>query len=175
MDAETERALIASCQKGDKTAYGPLVRAHSGRIFALCLSMLGDRHDAEDMTQQTLLRGFMQVASLRHSQRFGTWIAQIARHACIDAIRRRKSQTVRPVANGSEGEAGVRNYRLLEAALGKLDAKYRTALLLFYFDGRNTRSIGETLGISQAAVQTRLSRGRQMLRGLLAAEDRGHE
>ncbi len=63
--------MIESCRKGDRAAYAGLVREHSGRIFAICLSMLGARHDAEDVAQQTLLRGYMQIDSLcRLRQRF---------------------------------------------------------------------------------------------------------
>lgn len=162
--------LIASCRNGDKAAYGGLVTAHSGRVFAICLSMLGDRHDAEDMAQQTLLRGFMEISSLRNAQRFGAWIAQIARHLCIDAIRRRKGEVVRPQGDAAGADGAPKDYQCLETALARLSPDYRTPLLLFYFDGRSTKSIAETLGISQAAVQTRLSRARRQLRDYLGSE-----
>ncbi|UCD51948.1 MAG: RNA polymerase sigma factor [Phycisphaerales bacterium] len=171
MGAETEKTLVASCQRGDRAAYEGLVGAHSGRIFAICLAMLGDRHDAEDMAQQTLLRGFMQITNLRNSQRFGAWIAQIARNLCLDTIRRRNSQVASvPFARDNAHEK-MRGFRELEGALAKLSQDYRMPLLLFYFNGRSTKSIAETLGISQAAVQTRLSRARKKLRDLLVAED----
>jgi RNA polymerase sigma-70 factor, ECF subfamily len=170
LDAETEKTLVASCQDGDRAAYAGLVKTHSGRVFAICLGMLGDRHDAEDMAQQTLLRGFMQIGSLRNSERFGAWIVQIARHLCIDAIRRRKSQvvSVRPAPGPATDDS--ENHRRLETALAELSPDYRMPLLLFYFNGRSTKSIAETLSISQAAVQTRLTRARRKLRDLLAAE-----
>jgi RNA polymerase sigma-70 factor (ECF subfamily) len=170
LDAKEEKMLIASCQNGDRAAYGGLVKAHSGRVFAICLSLLGDRHDAEDMAQQTLLKGFMQVKRLRNSERFGAWIAQIARHLCIDAIRRRKAEVVVPPPDTGDADGTPKDYRRLEAALARLSPDYRTPLLLFYFDGRSTQSIAETLSISQAAVQTRLSRARQKLRDYLGSE-----
>ena len=92
MNAEMENSLVASCRKGGRAAYADLVRRHAGRVFAICLSLLGDWHEAEDMAQQTLLRGFMQIGNLRNSERFGAWIAQIARNVCVDALRRRKTQ-----------------------------------------------------------------------------------
>jgi len=58
------------------------------------MGILGNRHDAEDTAQPTLLDGFMQIGSLRHSERFGPWIAQIARNLCLDMIRKRKHQAV---------------------------------------------------------------------------------
>ncbi len=148
MDTEREKMLVASCRNGDKTAYGGLVKAHSGRVFAICLSMLGDRHDAEDAAQQTLLRGFMEINSLRNAQRFGAWIAQIARHLCIDAIRRRKAEVVLPPGDTAGADEAPEDYRRLQGALARLSPDYRTPLLLFYFDGRSTKSIAETLDIS---------------------------
>ncbi|MHC4520224.1 MAG: RNA polymerase sigma factor [Planctomycetota bacterium] len=162
--------MVACCQMGDKAAYTGLVKTHAGRVFAVCLGMLGDRHDAEDAAQQALLRGFMHIGNLRNSERFGAWIAEIARNLCRDAMRRRRPQGVSVRPNRDGAHADSESHRQLEAALGNLSQDYRMPLLLFYFNGRSTKSIAETLGISQAAVQTRLSRARRKLRDLLAAE-----
>lgn len=171
MDANTEKNLITSCQNGNRMAYADLVRAHSGRVFAICLGMLGNRHDAEDMAQQSLLRGFMHIGSLRQSGRFAPWIARIARNLCLDAIRKQKHNTISgSVGAGREDGMDAEDCRRLEAALARLSSDYRVPLLLFYFDGRSTRNIAETLGITQANVQTRLSRARRQLRALLAAQ-----
>lgn len=173
MDAATEKNLIALCRNSDRQAYADLVRAHSGRVFAICLGMLANRHDAEDVAQQTFLRGLMQIRTLRHTERFGPWIAAIARNLCIDATRR-SGRLTPPLADIQAQERTIdsEDSRRLEAALAKLSSDYRVPLLLFYFDGRSTASIGQTLGMSQAAVQTRLSRARRQLRELLGGEGR---
>lgn len=171
MDVDLEKELIASCRRGDRSAYGDLIRAHSGRVFAVCFGMLGNRHDAEDAAQQTLLKGFMWIMTLRNSDRFTPWIVRIARNVCIDAIRMRKRRGVSSDLSSARAENGDDNYRRLEQALDKLSVDYRVPLLLFYFDGRNTRSIAETLGVTETNVQTRLSRARKQLRRLL--EDEG--
>ena len=121
------------------------------------------------MTQQTLLKGFMQIQALRNSDRFAPWIARIARNLCLDALRMRKHQQTPPVTC-KEQQAAPEDVRRLEEALNGLSIDYRVPLLLFYFDGRNTQSIAETLGLTQANVQTRLSRARKQLRRLLAGE-----
>jgi RNA polymerase sigma-70 factor (ECF subfamily) len=169
LDADAEKNLVASCRTGDRAAYANLVRTHCGRVFAICFGVLGNRHDAEDAAQQTFLRGLMHVRSLRHNDRFGPWIAQIARNQCLDVIRRRKHPASPPTDPGDE-RIDPDDCRRLEAALSRLSEDYRVPLLLFYFDGRSTASIAETLGVSQATIQTRLSRARKQLRDLLAAE-----
>ena len=113
----------------------------------------------------------MQIRTLRHGERFGPWIAAIARNLCVDAIRRSGRST--PPLIGIQAEERIidsEDCRRLEDALAKLSSDYRVPLLLFYFDGRSTASIGHTLGMSQAAVQTRLSRARRQLRELLGNE-----
>jgi RNA polymerase sigma factor (sigma-70 family) len=173
LDADTERNLVASCKNGDKAAYAGLVHAYAGRVFAICFGMLGNRCDAEDMAQQTLLQGFTQIRRLRDSRRFGPWIARIARNLCLDAIRARRHTTTALPAVEDDRATDAEQQRQLEGALAGLSSDYRVPLLLFYFDGRGTQSIAEMLGITQAAVQTRLSRARKQLRRLLA--ERGDE
>ena len=171
LDFEVEKALVASCRNGDRGAYAELVKVHAGRVFAICFGMLGNRHDAEDMAQQTLLKGFMQIQGIRDSGHFGAWIARIARNVCIDVIRQRKRPAApAPDLASPEGQTEEWEYGQLEGALAKLTSDYRVPLLLFYFDGHSTKSIAETLGTSQAAIQARLSRGRKQLRNLLQTE-----
>lgn len=169
MNADVEKELVRSCLKGDRAAYAPLVQAYAGRVFAVCLGMLGNRHDAEDAAQQAFLRGFMKIRTIRQSERFAAWMGQISRNVCVDVLRRRKREAVpTPATNGRAG-FDAEDERRLQAAMAKLGPDYRVPLLLFYFNGRSTQSIAETLGISQAAVQTRLTRARKQLRELLKA------
>lgn len=170
MDVDAERTVIALCRQGDRSAYGDLIRAHSGRVFAVCLGMLGHRHDAEDATQQALLRGFLQIRTLRDSERFAPWIVRIARNLCTDVHRTRRRLSIPSGRSDAGGQSDPDDLHRLEQALSRLDADYRVPLLLFYFDGRSTRSIAETLGITPANVQTRLSRARKQLRRLLECE-----
>jgi RNA polymerase sigma-70 factor (ECF subfamily) len=170
LDVQLEKTVVASCKAGDKAAYAGLVEAYAGRVFAICLGMLGNRQDAEDVAQQALLKGFVEIRSLRDSDRFGPWIAQIARNLCLDVVRKRKPPLVLPPVVDNVEQVDTDEYRRLEAALAKLDTDYRVPLLLFYFEGRSTKSIGEALGATQGTIQTRLSRARKQLRQWLATE-----
>jgi len=143
--------------------------------------MLGNIHDAEDVAQQALLKGFIDIEQLRDSDHFGAWIGRIARNLCVDLIRRRKREQIafaksqapsyREREAASEGSS--KKYPELEYTLAKLPRRYRLALMLYYFDGRSSENIAETLQISQAAVYARISRARKRLRKLLEAEGGG--
>jgi RNA polymerase sigma-70 factor (ECF subfamily) len=170
LNGDSEKELIARCRGGDRSAYVPLVRAHSRRVFAICLGRLGNVHDAEDMAQQTFLKGFANIGQIRHDERFGSWIGRIAKNLCIDFIRQQKLRHSSLLEVPESNQNNAKEYPALERALAKLPEDSRLVLMLFYFDGQSTRSIAEVLSISEAAAQTRLSRARQQLRKLLEAE-----
>lgn len=169
MEEKDERRLVEAGKEGDRAAYARLVERYSKRIFALCLGMCGRVHDAEDMAQETFIRGFMEMKRLRDTGRFGSWIASIARNLCIDFIRRRRRIPDGNVSERMDRGVAPSEYIDLHEAIVKLPEKYRLPLLLYYFDGRSTESVARTLDISPAGVHTRLSRARRELRELLGA------
>ena len=171
MNSDLEKKLAASCRSGDNSAYAGLVKAYSPRVFAICLGMLGNSHDAEDIAQHALVKGFSEIRQLRGSECFGVWIVRIARNLCIDLIRRRKRERIAFAESAAARVSSSKEYPELRAALVKLREEYRMPLMLYYFDGRSTKNIAEALGISQGAVQIRLTRARKQLRKLLHAEE----
>jgi len=170
LNGHLEKKLVVSCRNGDKSAYTGLVKTYSGRVFAICLGMLGDSHDAEDVAQQALLKGLANIKELRDDERFGAWIGRIAKNLCIDFIRRQKFKQNAFVNRAEANRSSSKEYPELEGALAKLPQDSRLALVLYYFDGRSTKNIAETFEISEAAVQTRVSRARKQLREILDTE-----
>jgi len=170
LQGDSEKDLVARCRAGDKSAYADLVRAYSACVFAICLGMLGNSHDAEDVAQQTLLKGLMGISGLRRDDQFGAWISRIARNLCIDFIRKCRLRANVPDRQAGLAQPDSCDYGELQAALAELPEDLRLTLMLYYFDGRSTNNIAETLDISQGAVQTRLCRARKQLRRLLEAQ-----
>jgi RNA polymerase sigma-70 factor (ECF subfamily) len=167
LNSDSVKNLVASCRDGDKSAYAALVKAYSGRVFAICLGMLGNSHDAEDVAQQALVKGFSEIKHLRDNEQFAVWIVRIARNLCIDLIRRRRRERNAFAEGAAASKSCSEDHPELEAALAELREEYRLPLMLYYFDGHSIRNIAETLEISEAAAQARLSRARKQLRELL--------
>jgi RNA polymerase sigma-70 factor (ECF subfamily) len=132
--------------------------------------MLDNTHDAEDIAQQALLKALTGIKQLRDDEQFGAWISRIAKNLCIDFIRQKKHQKNCVAEPAATSRRDPKEYPELRKALAKLSEDHRLALMLYYFDGRSAKSIGETFMISQAAAQTRISRARKQLRKLLEAE-----
>lgn len=167
MEGLADQELVAACQRGDERAYAVLVSRHARGILALSMGLLGRVDDAEDATQEALLRGLARIDQLREPEQFRVWIMGIARNVCIDLLRRRKRTRGALAGVRHQGRSDPADHAELERALEQLAEKYRLPLMLYYFDGRSTERIAEALGLTNAGVRTRLSRARRELRGLL--------
>lgn len=167
MNEDLEKKLVVACREGDRSAYAKLAKHYSGRIFAICLGMLRHRENAEDIAQQALLKALTNIKQLRDDQQFGAWIAQIAKNLCIDFTRKHKRLFI--IKREAVSQNSSKEYPEIQAALAKLSEEHRLALMLFYFDGQSTKNIAETLMISEALAQKRISRARKQLRKLLEA------
>ncbi len=80
MDDHADEHLVRAGRQGDKAAYALLVQKHYRHIFALCLGMLANVHDAEDVAQEAMLKGFQSIGRLTWADRFEPWILRIARN-----------------------------------------------------------------------------------------------
>ena len=161
---------MAACRDGDKSAYASLVREYAQQVFAICLGILGNPHDAEDLAQDALIKGFTKICRLRDTQRFAPWLMGIAHNLCIDFMRRRKRGREALILKIERGHSIPEDYSELRQAIAQLPEQYRVPLMLYYFDDRKTESVAGTLGLSQAAVHARLSRARKELRKLLSQQ-----
>jgi len=172
-DADVVRAV----KRGDAAAREEMVRRHLGRVHAACFGTLGRRGPVEDLVQETFLKALAAIDSLADPGRLGSWLHGIAVKGCLDWLKR-KERTTRPFsaiapgaatpdwpdpARGPDADEIDRREKLLDA-VERLPAPYRETLLLFYFDDASYREIAATLGVSEAAVNARLTKARAMLR-----------
>src|SRR3954449_5146036 len=93
-----ERALIASAQAGDERAFRALVEPYRRALEVHCYRMLGSRHDAEDIVQETLLRAWRALDRFERRAAVSTWLYRIATNACLDEIERRPRHAATPLA-----------------------------------------------------------------------------
>ena len=166
-----DRDLVDASRRGDRNTYAVLIRRHTGRVFAVCLGILGGIADSEDITQETFMKGLSSIHTLRDDERFSSWITQIARNLCRDFLKTNKRRRELLNRRSAEGQRSGAEFSDLHAAMEKLSEKDRIPLALYYFDGRDITSVAEELGITEAAAYTRLSRARRALRIMI--EDGG--
>ncbi|UCF14560.1 MAG: sigma-70 family RNA polymerase sigma factor [Phycisphaerales bacterium] len=167
MNAHLDRDVIRACQKGDKAAYAALVETYYRGVFALCLGMLGNIHDAEDATQEAMLKGLLSIRKLHKPDLFEWWLLQIAKNICIDFLRRQKRMKTSGVKESRQSDSRTSDNHDLELAIRRLPQELRVPLMMFYFDGKNAKKIAEKLSISHSGACQRIRQARQQLHELL--------
>lgn len=168
MNARSNESVIRACQQGDKTAYEVLVKRHYRHVFALCLGVLANVHDAEDIAQETMIKGFLKIKRLRNGNQFEAWILRIARNLCLDFLRRQKR--IKAVAAGKPTQSGRKTgeNENLQQAVRMLPQELRVPLTMYYFDGKNAKNIAEKLSISHSGACRRIREARKRLHELLS-------
>jgi RNA polymerase sigma-70 factor (ECF subfamily) len=171
---DADKKLVDACRGGDADAYAGFVKRYSRSVFAVCLGTLGNVHDAEDISQETFIKGLARIGQLRDGGQFGPWIMKIARNLCLDHVRRRKRGAEIVALSGGDRRGSGEEHSDLREAIARLPEKYRLPLMLYYFDGRSSENVAGALGISTDGALTRLSRARKELRKLIDSEEVSH-
>jgi RNA polymerase sigma-70 factor, ECF subfamily len=175
-----EIELLARAQRGDVAAFEQLATEHVNRLFLVTLRLLGDRGDAEDAVQETLLRAWRGIRGFRSRSSFYTWLHRIAVNEANRSLAKgtRRPDTIRlaedqlqlssPPETGPARAAEYNELRAaLQAALLALPLPHRTAIVLRDIEGLSTREAAEIVGIGEAAFKSRLHQGRLQLRAAL--------
>jgi RNA polymerase sigma-70 factor (ECF subfamily) len=167
LNARLNNSVIRACQNGDKAAYAQVVEKYYRGVFALCLGMLGNVHDAEDATQEAMLKGFLRIRRLKKYDQFERWILQIAKNLCIDFLRRQKRIRVSDVSESRQSSRQTSHNDNLQQAIRRLPQELRVPLMMFYFDGKNAKMIAGKLNISHSGACQKIREARRQLHELL--------
>jgi RNA polymerase sigma-70 factor, ECF subfamily len=172
-------ALMARYAAGDPRVAAMLAARHLGRVHGLAARMLGDPAEAEDVAQEAMLR-LWRIAPRWQPGRaqVSTWLYRVTVNLCIDRQRRRRRVTPLDAAGDPADPAQGAEARLIAeaearqtvAALGRLPARQRAAILLRHVEGLGNPDVAAALGTSTEAVESLLARGRRALARALAPE-----
>lgn len=168
-----DNVLVAQTLAGQRRAFDVLVLRYLRMVQAVAYAYTRNNAEAEDVAQETFIKAFTSLHTLRDSGRFAAWIATIARHTCAritsKAQRRREAEehaapSPPKPANPAE-QHDVAEF--VRAHVATLRPHLREALLLHYFAGHSIAQVAEILDISPGAAAKRLQRGREALGGQL--------
>jgi RNA polymerase sigma-70 factor (ECF subfamily) len=179
--------LLPAVRRGDERAVRKLVDTYSPRLYNLALRILRSPQDAEDAVQETFITALDKLDQFDGRAEFSTWIYRIAVNASLMALRkkrsrRRKEESIEVPEFEDIRSRELMDWRadparellktemreLMEAAIGKLPAKYRVVFVLRDLEGLSIEETSKTLGLSAANVKIRLMRARLFLREALA-------
>lgn len=179
----TDGELVRRSLRNDRASCEELVNRWSARVLAFCHARIGNRHAAEDLAQESLLRALRGLATLEDPEKFGTWLCGIAVRVCLDWRKCKQSSQVNFTAlsaNGWTEDCAAKNAKTttaeanraedideMLAAVKQLSEKHRQVLMLFYYDGMKYQDMADMLGVSSATINARLTEARATLRARL--------
>lgn len=165
MEEISDRILVQQVQAGDRGSYETLIDRYYRKVYAICLAIVADPHESQDLCQDVMLRGYEKIGSLRDADRFGGWITEITKNLCFQWLRKRKKNRASLVqlADVSDCTKKSRYEHDLDGAISKLPLELRLPLVMYYMDGCNSRNIAEQLSISHSSVCRRLRKAKSCL------------
>lgn len=152
-----------------------LIETHLPDIFTLCNRMASNRHDAEDMTQQAVLRILRSLPQYRSEAPLRHWLLRVSTHAALDYLRaKRRTQalensTMPPAANRNESGSTAEDEAALRDQVERLSEDLKLPVILYYFHKMTQADIASVLDISQPAVKGRLDKALDALKQGLTA------
>ena len=170
MDGHSDNNLVVACRTGDRKAYATLVKKYYRQVFLACMGTLGNVHDAEDIAQDAMLKGFVEIKKLRDGSQFCPWIVRIAKNMCINMTRRNKHARIIMQGKAIQPNQTTMRNDNLELAMEKLPEESRLPLVMYYFDGQSVKTVAEKLDISNASVYSKLRAATKQLHKLLAKQ-----
>lgn len=184
-----EAEAIRQAQQGDGDAFEQLYRLHSSRVFALCLRMLKNFAEAEDLTQQTFLTVFRAIRTFRSQCAFSSWLHRVTKNCVLMHLRKRVSHQVsleeimKSGAKSGSTRKELRHHDLrlkglidrlcIEKAIAQLPARLKGTVVLYDLWGCEHGEVAKILACSAGTSKSQLHRARRRLRELLPKPQMG--
>lgn len=180
--------IVRRVLKGEREAYRVLVERYQERLFFHALDMLRNREDAEDVVQESFVKGYLALKSFRSQSSFYTWMYRIVSNMAIDLRRRknrRSEQTLdgpgelaineenaretmgAPAAEPEEALLQAEQAKLFKQGLHEMSEEHRQVLMLREVDGLSYDEIARSVGVSRGTVMSRLHYARKRLQRVL--------
>jgi len=190
VNPNSDAGIIMDCLADRPERFDELVERYAGYVASFAFSRVGNRADAEEIAQETMVRAYENLARLRAPRRFSAWLLGIAEHVAADCLKRRGRSVSLDAAEGgargasrlhpegaapgpAEAAGRAEEHATLLAKISMLQDRYRTVLVLKHQRGLTCEQIAESLGLSTSTVTSRLSRAYAMLRRELKSLEPG--
>jgi RNA polymerase sigma-70 factor (ECF subfamily) len=190
IDAEIEAKLVERLKTRDERAFNELVRTYERRVFGLVFRMLGQRAEAEDLTQEVFVQVFKAIGSFRGESKLSTWIYRIAVNLCknrakylrvrhageqdqLEDVAERmpladaRNANVAQLERPDEAMAGRQVEDIVRRAIAEVDENFRECLILCDVEELSYEEIAEITQLPVGTVKSRIFRARAQLRELV--------
>jgi RNA polymerase sigma-70 factor, ECF subfamily len=191
-DSEPDERLVEKARKGDPSAFEMLIQQYAQKVYFSVYKITKHREDAEDVVQEAIVLAYTHMASFEGRSQFGTWFTTIAVNQALMCLRKRKRHCACiPVSGGDDREFSLPDLpdarpnaeievekRELACLLGKatnrLPYRLRAVFYMRALDEMTTQEVAQALGLSVAAVKSRMLRARRYLEQRVAEHGPKH-
>ncbi len=165
--------LLEQCRRGDLRACRQLYEQYARAMFNICLRMLNNTSDAEDMLQEAFFQVFKSIGTYRGEASIGAWIKRIVINKCLNHLKKKKFyfEDIEQVEVGEEEKVDENAHELtvekVREAIRRLPEGYRLVLTLYLFEDYSHKEIAQSLGISESTAKTQYMRAREKVRQMV--------
>ena len=187
MADQSDQQLLVRIQRGDRRAIEYVIDRYQRALFNFAYRFLNDSDAAADIVQHAFIQLFTHVQDLHADEGLKPWLFRVARHRCLDEIRRQRTTAFSQLAPDDEGGSPLDYYadsaplpddlaerddlqQILAEAIASLPPKYREVVALRYTADLSFAEIGTVLGIPEATAKTQFHRAKPLLRAFLRAK-----
>jgi RNA polymerase sigma-70 factor (ECF subfamily) len=184
-NAKNDFMLVLRAKDGDQKAYAELMQRYKDSIYFMALKMVNNKDDAMDLTVETFGKAFENIEKYKPDFAFSTWLFRIATNNCIDFIRKKRLnvvslqslteeerdekqlQIVSNTLNPEETSIKKQESEKLKSIVEQLPQRYRTLIILRYYDERSYEEISQQLDLPLGTVKAQLFRARDLMSNIM--------
>ncbi|AOT69618.1 sigma-70 family RNA polymerase sigma factor [Geosporobacter ferrireducens] len=167
-----KKSTVYKAKKGDKEAFLSLIDENRLNIYRVARGILKNEEDIKDAIQNTIIKAFENMCTLKKDEYFKTWLIRILINECNEILRKDKRSASLEKNMGDVTERYIDSYENMDLiqAINSLSEELRVTITLFYFDDIPVKTISEILETSEGTVKARLSRARAKLKEILGED-----
>lgn len=181
MPERTDEQLVTLVLNGRTESFQILVERYQKQVFSLAYRLCGDYDEAQDLAQESFIRIFQELPRFDVSRRFFPWMYRVAHNACVNQLQKRPrdmasiddsfdlSDDSDPSSRPDQAYDRQERIRTVQEAIAALPETYRLPLVLKYLRHMSYQEIADQLELPVSTIETRLFRGRNMLKKALAS------
>jgi len=177
-----DEEVVSYIVKGKTELFSVIIDRYQSKVFSTAFHYTHDQEEARDLTQEIFIKLYNNLQKYKGKASFSTWLYRIAVNRCIDWTRKKKPQTVSAISDGSEEELDIydtiadsgggpeedlikqENAVYLRKLVESLPEIYKTVIILYYFEDFSPQEISEIVGVPKRTIETRLFRGKNLLK-----------
>lgn len=167
-----QKVKVYKAKKGDNEAFLALIDQNRLSIYRVARGILKNEEDIKDAIQNTLIKAFQNIHTLKKDEYFKTWLIRILINECNEIFRKNKKNILLDENIGGLKEQYIDDYKNMDLvrSINLLNEELRILITLFYFEDISVHDISKILNIPQGTVKSRLSRARSKLREILGGD-----